>query len=86
MDVHHLVDMANQIGSFYAAEPDQQQARLDTATHLRRFWDPRMREALLTHLDKEGGKGLEPFLLETVREHRALLMPKAAPTRPAAKG
>jgi formate dehydrogenase subunit delta len=82
MDVHHLVDMANQIGKFYSVEPDHSQALLDTANHLRRSWDPRMREALYAHVDQHGGAGLDPFLAETVRVHRTLLEPsrKKAPS------
>ena len=84
MDVHHLVEMANQIGRFYAAELDQSQAMLDTATHLRRSWDPRMRRALLTHLTDKAGAGLDPFVLESIKAHRTLLEPKpSAPQAPA---
>lgn len=81
MDVHHLVEMANQIGRFYMAEPDSQQAMLSTATHVRRSWDPRMRRALLTHLDEEGGDGLDPFVLESFKAHRSMLEPKAPTPR-----
>jgi formate dehydrogenase subunit delta len=77
MDAHHLVEMANQIGSFYAAEPDRQQALLDTATHLRRFWDPRMRSTLYQHLDQHGGEGLDAFVTEAVQVHRKMLEPAA---------
>lgn len=75
MDVHHLVEMANQIGEFYRVEPDRSTAMLDTANHLRRSWDPRMREALYAHVDQHAGAGLDPFLAETVRVHRTLLEP-----------
>ena len=46
MDAHHLVKMANQIGRFFEAEPDQAQAQQDIAAHLKRFWVPRMRRAI----------------------------------------
>jgi len=77
MDIDHLVEMANQVGRFFMAEPDRQQALLDTATHLRRSWDPRMRSALFQHVDQRGGEGLEPFVAEAVRVHRKLLEPVA---------
>ena len=76
MDVHHLVEMANQIGDFFCVESDRAQGLLDTAKHLRRSWDPRMREALYTHVDQHGGEGLTPFLAETVKVHREMLEPK----------
>jgi formate dehydrogenase subunit delta len=82
MNVGHLVSMANQIGRFYEAYPNRSEALQTTATHLRRFWDPRMRAALLRHVDAEGGKGLEPFTLEAVRAHRDLLTPNDGAGRP----
>ena len=81
MDVHHLAEMANQIGQFYVAEPDRKQALLDTATHIRRFWDPRMRRALLEHLDTPGAAGLDAFVTEAVRTHRTILEPAPPPAK-----
>jgi len=75
MNVEHLVSMANQIGRFYQAYPDRSEALKTAATHLRRSWDPRMRRALLHHLDAEGGAGLDAFMLEAVRGSRAALTP-----------
>ena len=39
--INKLVRMANQIGAFYAAMPDNE-AAAGVATHLRRFWTPKM--------------------------------------------
>ncbi len=53
-----LVTMANQIGAFFASQgPDQ--AIAGTASHLKKFWDPRMRAAIVAHL-RAGGEGLRP--------------------------
>jgi hypothetical protein len=38
-----LVYMANQIGRFFAHCPEAR-AVADTADHLRKYWDPRMRK------------------------------------------
>jgi formate dehydrogenase subunit delta len=81
MDAHHLVEMANQIGRFYAAEPDRKQALLDTATHIRRSWDPRMRRALYQHIDDHHGAGLDAFAAEAASVHRQMLEPSDAPVR-----
>jgi formate dehydrogenase subunit delta len=78
MDVEHLVAMANQIGHFYESLPDREEALASTASHMRRFWDPRMRLAMLTHIDHAGGSGLEPFTLDAIRQHRATWEPKVA--------
>ncbi len=75
MNVERLVTMANQIGQFHAGLPDRAEALTSTATHIRRFWDPRMRRALLAHVDGEHGAGLEPFVVEAIATHRTLLEP-----------
>jgi formate dehydrogenase subunit delta len=81
MDVEHLVAMANQIGHFYESLPDRDEALTSTATHMRRFWDPRMRRAMLGHIDEHGGAGLERFTLEAIQRHRATWEPKVAQSR-----
>jgi formate dehydrogenase subunit delta len=78
MDVEHLVVMANQIGDFYKSLPDRTEALSSAASHMRRFWDPRMRSAMLAHIDEHGGAGLEPFTLEAIQRHRATWEPKVA--------
>ena len=57
MNVDRLVAMANEIAAFFASEPDEQAAADQVANHLRRFWEPRMRRAIATHL-QSGGTGL----------------------------
>ena len=83
MNVERLVAMANQISHFYESLPDRDEALASTASHMRRFWDPRMRLAMLAHVD-QGGEGLEPFALEAIRRHRATWEPKVAQSRPSA--
>jgi formate dehydrogenase subunit delta len=82
MDIHHLCRMANQIGQFYRASPDRNEALLNTASHLRRFWDPRMRRELLAHLDEQEGAGLEPFVIEAVKANRQMLEPPQVAAEP----
>ncbi len=74
MDIQHLVKMANQIGQFFEAEPDREQAILDIGTHLKRFWDPRMRAAILAHND-QGGDGLKEIVALAIKSQRELLQP-----------
>jgi len=61
-----LVRMANQIGKFFIAQPGETATR-DIANHLRRFWDPRMRAAIVTYLDA-GGAGLDPLVRDAVEQ------------------
>ncbi|MBU6261057.1 MAG: formate dehydrogenase subunit delta [Burkholderiales bacterium] len=78
MDIDNLVLMANRIGEFFAAMPDRDEAGREIAQHLRKFWEPRMRRALLAHLDA-GGAGLLPIVGAALLEHRAALAPAGAP-------
>jgi formate dehydrogenase subunit delta len=58
----NLIRMANQIGAFFEAMPNREQAVQDIAAHIRRNWDPRMRLALLQHIDSSGGVELSPMV------------------------
>ena len=73
MHVEHLVRMANQIGRFFEAMPDRPEALENAAQHIKRFWEPRMRRALLQHLDGSGAADLNPLMAEAIRTHRALV-------------
>lgn len=63
MDVHHLVDMANQIGRYFDSYPDRAEARAEIAGHIKRFWEPRMRAAIVAHARAEG---LDPLVREAL--------------------
>ncbi len=65
MSVERLVQMANDIGHFFAAEPKRADAIAGIAGHISRFWDPRMRRQILAHL-QAGGAGLEDLPREAV--------------------
>lgn len=62
MDIDNLVRMANRIGDFFAAMPDRAEAEAGVASHIQRFWEPRMRADILAHLDA-GGDGLSPLVM-----------------------
>ncbi len=57
MSAERLVTMANQIGLFFAHRGERAPELI--AGHIRQFWDPRMRAAILAHF-AEGGAGLDP--------------------------
>ncbi|HLJ65031.1 MAG TPA: formate dehydrogenase subunit delta [Stellaceae bacterium] len=65
MSPEKLVYMANQIGKFFAHQSEAK-AVAAIADHLKRFWDPRMRRAILDHL-AVGGHGLDPLPLRAVQ-------------------
>jgi formate dehydrogenase subunit delta len=58
MSLEKLVYMANQIGRFFNSQ-GQEQAVAGTTDHIRKFWDPHMRETIAAHLEA-GGAGLDP--------------------------
>jgi formate dehydrogenase subunit delta len=69
MDIQQLIKMANNIASFFEAEPDTTKGAKGIADHLKNFWDPRMRRDILRYTDEEGGTGLKGIVLEALRAH-----------------
>jgi formate dehydrogenase subunit delta len=76
MDMQNLIHMANQIGSFFEAMPDHEEALLGISSHLHNFWEPRMRSQLLGYVDSENGKDLKPIVVSAIRTHREKLIVK----------
>ncbi|MDR5814242.1 formate dehydrogenase subunit delta [Caballeronia sp. LZ033] len=60
--------------------PDRAEAVDGVADHIRRFWEPRMRLAILAALDNpEASATMEPILREALTLHKQDLQPKTAP-------
>jgi formate dehydrogenase subunit delta len=66
MNPSNLIKMANQIGAFFEAMPDQQQATRDVAGHILKSWEPRMRNGFLEYIDKAGDEALKPVVREAL--------------------
>lgn len=66
MDIQNLIKMANRIGDFFGAWPDRDQARNEIANHLKRFWDPRMRQQISEYVRDRGGEGLAEIVVEAI--------------------
>ena len=64
MSPDKLVYMANQIGKFFAHRGEDE-AVAAIADHLVKFWDPRMRKAILAGLEEEGSR-LDPLVRKAV--------------------
>jgi formate dehydrogenase subunit delta len=61
-----LVYMANQIGQFFRSQGEEAAVK-GTAEHIRKFWDPRMRAAILAHLNA-GGAGIDPLVRRAIEQ------------------
>ncbi|HEX7932597.1 MAG TPA: formate dehydrogenase subunit delta [Paraburkholderia sp.] len=79
MDTQNLIDMANRIGDFFDSMPDREEAVAGVADHIRRFWEPRMRRALLASLDAPdvGGIAMSEIVREALVQNRERLTPAA---------
>lgn len=73
--IDKLVMMANQIARNLAVQGETK-AIAGTADHIARFWDPRMRAALIAHA-AEGGDDLVPTARAAVRSLPAPHVPEA---------
>lgn len=67
MKLDKLVAMANQIGAFFEAMPDREQAIADIANHLQKSWEPRMRKEILACLGTADEAQLKPLVREALR-------------------
>jgi formate dehydrogenase subunit delta len=59
----HLVQMANDIGNFFRAEPVREDAVAGIANHIARYWTKRMRQKIAAH----GDAGLDELPREALR-------------------
>ena len=75
MKADNLIHMANQIGEFFETMPEREEALDDLATHIRKFWEPRMRRALLAALDTDQAQDMRDIVQAALRKHRADLQP-----------
>ena len=62
MDPHNMVHMANQIALNFAAYPHDE-AVANVTTHLKMFWERRMKQQLHEYVAK-GGAGLHELIIE----------------------
>ena len=82
MNIDLLIKMANEIGDFFSGATGEQAAR-DVASHLQRYWEPRMRAQLLKYCEERQGAGLS----EVAKSGVALLQASSqAPPGAAAAG
>jgi formate dehydrogenase subunit delta len=69
MQTETLIKMANQIGDFFEAEPNQTQAQKDIANHLNKFWTKDMRNQIAAHVKTSQGEGLHAQVISAITQH-----------------
>lgn len=62
IELGQLIAMANQIGDFFSPYPPER-ALEGLRNHFRCYWDPRMRDALLKHIEA-GADGLHERVVQ----------------------
>ena len=72
MKSEKLIKMANQVGDFYEAFPDQAEARKEIAGHLNKFWNLNMRQSIAKHVSEQQGAGLHERVIEAIQQHLKL--------------
>ena len=75
MNIDLLIKMANQITEFWEGEVGEEAAAKEVSTHLRRYWEPRMRGQMMTYCEERQGSGLNDIAKRAV----ALLAAEAKP-------
>lgn len=61
-DGSKIIRMANQIATFFTSQPEAERVK-GVATHINKFWEPRMRREFFDIVD-HGGEGLMPLVIE----------------------
>src|SRR5690606_28837968 len=78
--LEHLVRQANRIAAFFEAIPGRDEALRNTADHLRKFWAPSLRQAILEFLDthpegRNGNVALSPLARDAIVRYAGTLCP-----------
>lgn len=84
-NIEHLIRLANRIGTFFDAMPDRTEGIEGIANHIQKFWEPRMRIAMLKFLETQpdgqlGESGLSEIALQAISQNKERLTPKMPTT------
>lgn len=69
METEKLVKMANQIGDFFEANPNVEEAKMEIASHLKKFWNSVMITQIVAHVQSQAETGLHPKVLAAISQH-----------------
>ncbi|PJI50745.1 MULTISPECIES: formate dehydrogenase subunit delta [Pseudomonas] len=68
MSIENLIKMANQIGQYFASEPDRELAVRGVQQHLKNFWTPAMRRDLKAWQEQHQGAELHALVQAALTE------------------
>lgn len=71
MEIEKLIKMANQIGDFFEANPNIEEAKSEIGTHLNKFWNSVMIKSIVAHVQQHQGVGLHPRVIAAIEQHVA---------------
>ena len=80
-NIDHLIKLANRIGNFFEALPDREEGLAGIANHIQKFWEPRMRIAMLNFLEQQpdgqtSNIALSDIALQAINQNKEQLTPK----------
>lgn len=81
--IDNLVRMANRIGDFFRYQPEPGDGVAGVATHIEKFWEPRMRRQILDFLSEHpdgvtpGGVVMQDIVRQALTQYRDRLTPEA---------
>ncbi len=81
-NIAHLIRQANRIGAFFEAMPNRNEGIAGIADHIQKFWEPRMRTALLSFLERQpdghtDDVALSQIVLDAIKQNKVSLQPQA---------
>ena len=68
-----MIEIAPDRQQAFEAMPDHDEAVEEVLRHFKNTWEPRMRQALLAHIDQHGDEGLKPIIKEAMARLRSTL-------------
>ncbi|WP_442593156.1 formate dehydrogenase subunit delta [Parapusillimonas sp. JC17] len=81
-NIEHLIRLANRIGAFFEAMPNRAEGLEGIANHIQKFWEPRMRIAMLNFLEstpdgRAAGTALSDIARTAIEQNKERLRPRA---------
>jgi formate dehydrogenase subunit delta len=67
MHIEKLIKMANDISDFFNSESDKELAAEGVKNHIKRSWDPRMRNQIIAYCQQDG-KELSPLAQKAIQK------------------